>query len=69
MKYTFNYIVNNTKKMNGKNDKLNGKGGKIVYAFFNKFQGCHTLREFMETQGIFKFKKISGKLREFNFIF
>ena len=54
MKYTFNYIENNTKKLNGKNDKLNGKGGKIVYAFFNKFQGCRTLREFMETQGIFK---------------
>ena len=29
------------------------------------FQGCHTLMELKETQGTFKLKKISGKLREF----
>ena len=41
---------------------------KIRYQTF--FQVCHTLREFRETQGVFKLKKISGnfdlffKLRE-----
>ena len=35
---------------------------KIRYQTF--FQVCHTLREFRETQKIFKLKKISGKLRE-----
>ena len=33
---------------------------KIYYLY----QSCHTLREFRETQGIFKLKKILGKLRE-----
>ena len=36
-------------------------------AINSKDQGCHTLwelREFRETQGIFKLKKISGRLRE-----
>ena len=38
-----------------------------VWLKFNNFaliQGCHTLWELREAQGIFKFKKISGKLRE-----
>ena len=32
--------------------------------FFRFKQGCHTLRELRETQGIFKLKKTSRKLRE-----
>ena len=40
----------------------------ILFNYFYLFmQGCHTLwelREFKETQGIFKLQKISGKLRE-----
>ena len=39
---------------------------KVVFEFF---QGCHTLRELRETQGILNLKKISGnsgKLREFS---
>ena len=37
----------------------------ITHAHFTKIQGCHTLMELRETQGIFKLKEISGKLREF----
>ena len=42
----------------------------ITHAHFTKIQGCHTLMELRETQGIFKLKEISGnfdlffKLRE-----
>jgi len=36
----------------------------LLSIFFLIYQGCHTLREFMETKKIFKLKKISGRLRE-----
>ena len=31
---------------------------------FEQTQGCHTFKEFRETQGIFKLKKISENLME-----
>ena len=37
---------------------------RIIFYINYSAQGCHTLREFRVTQGIFKLKKISGKLRE-----
>ena len=51
------YIVEGKDLYNG-NFGIN-RGDSLVV------QGCHTLREFRETQRIFKFKKISGKFREF----
>ena len=40
------------------------RGSTLSFTKFSVFQGCHTLREFRETQGILIYVLYSGKLSE-----